>query len=555
MPNLYTQSPSTHWNHTESRVGVHDRNHFELKLDYSAPEDQPESEYHVDAYFFVPASLGINSSTYPKESFYNDVQGYVRLKTPTVPFSALLDIRNEQSPLILVERGITDSGYPHDLTPETAQALCREMKLLGCLVRTNVRDGVDGLLHRIEELNRQPDEQTVLLSDTNERALRFTRGAERLLQRYRVCRIDASSTPTPDAVSQTFRAVDEYMSWIIEWGATRLVNSIDGAPALGDALADARRAASECIVAERTYRRGAGYTMVREEADARHEHFLYRTGLLKKFVTSLLWLDVSRAKEGETLSNVGAALAAGVAMFVAVTATVFQTKWLLINSWSFVTAAVITYMFKDRIKDYLKGKLNSKLSSWVADYSMQIKDPTTGATLGVCREAFAHLSASRVPHSIREVRMHGTERWIEDREKPEIVFKYEKYIRLAHGAVGGRLHQEHHDINDIIRFDVSRFLTRADDPTSQVLTYVPERDRVELVEYAKVYHLNIVLVMTAKGQSQPCTVRRVRVVLDKAGIVRLEDPGLPLAAVTVPEIGKRLIRNTSLPSLPHLPNR
>src|SRR5262245_42979555 len=48
----------------DSRIQTHDSRQFEVKLDYSIDPTAKQNHYQVDAYFFIPKSLGINSQTY-----------------------------------------------------------------------------------------------------------------------------------------------------------------------------------------------------------------------------------------------------------------------------------------------------------------------------------------------------------------------------------------------------------------------------------------------------------------------------------------------------------
>ena len=75
----------------ESRIEVHDSNQFEVKLDYAIDPTRRKSHYRVDAYFFLPKSLGINSHTYDRAQFFSDVQAYLRFKTPALPLVSVLD--------------------------------------------------------------------------------------------------------------------------------------------------------------------------------------------------------------------------------------------------------------------------------------------------------------------------------------------------------------------------------------------------------------------------------------------------------------------------------
>ncbi len=71
------------------RIAVHDRYQLELKLGYPlAPGRQ--TRYLIDTYLFLPASLGINNSSYSSKDFYRDIQTYIRMKTPSFLMEQIL---------------------------------------------------------------------------------------------------------------------------------------------------------------------------------------------------------------------------------------------------------------------------------------------------------------------------------------------------------------------------------------------------------------------------------------------------------------------------------
>ena len=103
-----------------------------------------------------------------------------------------------------------------------------------------------------------------------------------------------------------------------------------------------------------------------------------------------------------------------------------------------------------------------------------------------------------------------------------MVIKYDKAVGLW-----GRSIAQHHgrlkDISDIIRFDVSRFLMRADDPSTDERVYDPRGDVVRKVACPKVYHLNVVFVLKSGAGGKVIATQRMRVVLDQRGIRRVEE--------------------------------
>ncbi len=500
----------------ESRIGVHDSNHFEVKLDY-AIGSHGRSRYNVDYYFFVPASLGVNKHTYRDQQFFSDVQAYIRFKTPSRTMASLAG--NPSNLQDIRELVAKLRAKPRDR--EVLQQMSYQLRMFGCIKRVNIRDRSRGLREKLSELNEQESANQVLLSDVGHISDALVNDIAAVIGEWRELRPDFVDGRLPRAANETFAYVDEYLSLVIEMKMASIVRRIDAITIpIGDALDQTRADARDLLLRERSYRDSAGYSTVAKEDE--DDHFVYRQGLLKKFLTSVLWLDLSKEKEGRRVANMGAAIAAGFAMFFALMATLVAGEYYDINSWNFIAAGVATYILKDRIKDWLKAFLGMRFSRFLADYSIQVRDPLTNARIGRCRESFSFVDPSDIPENVLGLRMRDAKSSIEAMAKPEVIMHYSKQVNLRGKDMIERMHLEDNNVNDIVRFCLSQFLARADDPTSSIPYYVEEEDLVERRSFRKVYHLNLIMVMRSKGNGR-AALKRVRVIFDKNAIRELQE--------------------------------
>lgn len=481
----------------------------------------------------MPRSLGINRHSYPREQFYSDVQGYIRFKTPVIDLRTLTDAGDPLSPLGIIDSSIDALRQAPD-NRELRRRLGHELRMFGCIARAQLRDRAAALREamvnggstaRVRTLVDQfLADLTLMLGAWRQRRVGWMSEAPRLaLGASGAALIDrcglasAGSGKLPAEVCDTYACTDEYLSQVLEYELTNLVAALDGCASLADVRA---RLCAE-LLAERSHRERSGYPGA-EVGDA--EDYVYRRGLLKKLVNSVLWLETSRHEEGRGLGNLGAAIAAGAAMAFALVAAVLGARagshWFVADTWGFVLAGTITYVFKDRIKDWLKGFFSSQTGRWLADYATEIRDPVSGREIGRCRESFSYLEPDAVPERVWAQRHGSIESEILIEAKPEIVIKYEKHVHLSGPCLIERLHLVDYEINDIMRFCVTQFLIRADDPIVRLPVYEPERDLVSRRAFHKTYHLNLVMVMRSAGR--PATLQRIRVVFDKHGIRRLE---------------------------------
>ncbi|MCB9558479.1 MAG: hypothetical protein H6707_20350 [Deltaproteobacteria bacterium] len=497
----------------ESRFALHDSHRIELKVDY-ARADQSGVDYRVESFFFIPSSLGIDSQSYPSDRFYRDVQAHIRFKTPNLA----LDVLKGDDDTVLGDlRELLGRCRRNPSDENAREHLVVELKMFGCVVRANVRNTLWNLCQRVREGRRDR-----ALLDIQSISERFHSDIGNVLTRFREFRARLVDGVLARRVADTYLNVDEFISLAVEYGLAELVAAIDSSRNRAE-LEPVRRAACDGLLQERGHRKAAGYGSLVDDDDRNNEYFVYRRGRLKKFVTSALWLEIERVRGDKGWVQLAAAIAAGVAMAFAVLSTVGYTRWFGINSSGFIVAAVISYMMKDRIKDALKSYFSRRMTRWLADYSVRIIDPIGGQHIGRCREAVCHIRSEDLPHDVRELRRTDDTSSIEADSKPETILKYEKQIRIHRDAVVQRLHSEHFELSDILRFDFSEFLTRTDDARSMVAVYDAASNRVSQRELPKVYHTNVIVVLTAERKAVPSrTLYRVRVVFDRRGIRRLE---------------------------------
>lgn len=508
---------SFHDEFIDRRIEIHDANHFEVKLDYSISQQTKADTYLVEVFFFVPKSLGINSHTYTAQQFYSDIQAYIRFKTPVIYLKALADPDNERSPLVRIGTHL-EQLLQNPKDRERARWLVCEMQLLGCLVRANLRDWTTALSEKIEALRGHVETSVAQLQDAQGGCAALLYDMRVILGGFRALRATFQHPHMQARGRDTYAFVDEYLSLMAENALTRLVSKLDEDKSVRTALSGVRTDLCARVVAEREHRASAGYRSVL--GGSANEFFVYRRGLLKKFVMSVLFLDINKEREGQGILNAVAAVAAGLAMLFATVSSLWTQSRFGINSVPFVAVLIVSYMLKDRIKDWLKAYFSQKMTRWIPDHNLKIKNPLTQSIIGSCREAFSFIGREAVPPEVWAYR-HQASGVIEIESKPEVVMKYEKQIQLRSEKIP-YLSEPLNDINDIIRFNISTLLARTDDPLQSVRTYDEAQDQVVPVSCPKVYHLNVVFVLKSQHAPDRPVLERVRVVLDKTGIRRLE---------------------------------
>ena len=87
----------------DSKIAIHDRQRFELKVDIDLPEIKKNS-YRIEAYFFIPKALNISPKKKKKQDFYSHLQRYIRFKTPQFGLDALIAHSTTNSPVNRIKK-------------------------------------------------------------------------------------------------------------------------------------------------------------------------------------------------------------------------------------------------------------------------------------------------------------------------------------------------------------------------------------------------------------------------------------------------------------------
>ena len=258
----------------------------------------------METYFFVPRSLGLDAHSYPREQFYADVQAYIRFKTPQVSLPALADPDDRRSPLQRARRLVQQANGELESLPQGQTS--HELRLLGCMVRANLRDTAADIRAKIERLD-DPGAHEVLAQDVRQAIARLLHDVTVLLGAFRALRPDFLQPKRPPWLGELYEYVDEYLGISVESHLTTVLSSLDAHESLRRTLAETRAALVARVVAEQRHRSGAGYQSVLDP-DGENRSYVYRKSALKKFVSSVLFLEIHKEKEGRGVANVVAGM-------------------------------------------------------------------------------------------------------------------------------------------------------------------------------------------------------------------------------------------------------
>lgn len=486
----------------DSKFSVHDKHRFEVKLDLEFQKER-KALYNIEYYFFLPQSLNITPESYTKEIFYSDTQHYIRFKTPDISLEKLFIPTNGLSPFNRAMSLLDEmaSGGRSEFLTET---ISDEMKLMGSIIRADLRDAVEYIIKN-SAFEIQSQRAEILLGEIKMATDSLAALKARVI-----------SVNPPQRVKDTFFALDEYTSLMI---GEYLTDILKCCSEKGGALdADLSSRIAEVILAQRKYRKAMGYASLLKNGGT-NVHFLYWRGLLKKFISSALYLN-PEFSDFNLLTHTGPAIAAGFAMLFAIAVTIYAQSRYAINSAAFVIIVVISYIFKDRIKDWLKIIFARKMNAWLYDRKINVTEPAHGSRIGYIKETFSYVPQQLLPPDIERIRKSDNKKTIEEEAKSERVFKYKREIFLDFEKVE-KYHKRRKALIDILRFSVFDFLKHADDESVNYDYFSEEDGRVTSEVCPRLYHINLVVKYNISQDN--FVYDRVRIMLTKSGIYSIEE--------------------------------
>ena len=316
----------------------------------------------------------------------------------------------------------------------------------------------------------------------------------------------------PPSVQSMYRFADEYISLLIEEYTFRVLSAIptvERGEKLGTDLIG-------IIRTEISHRTAECYPSIASPTSD-NEGFVYRRGVLKKFMDSVLFLVVRSGGGNHVLEESLFGLAAGISMVFATAVLFVSTEIYGALTGPVFFALVISYIFKDRIKERMRRYLSRKAARWLFDHRTTLyaggKD-----RIGVCSESVDFLEASMVPPVVTAVRnrTHITE--IEGGWVGERAIRYRKLVRLFPVRIADIYDGTNiHDINDIMRFSVEELVQHLG--TVDKPMHVLVGDQVSSIRGDRVHHMNVIVRHTVDGAD---SFQRYRIILNHDGIKRIE---------------------------------
>ncbi|HPG33399.1 MAG: hypothetical protein H6541_03770 [Lentimicrobiaceae bacterium] len=481
----------------EDLVKIHDKFSVEIKLGFIARKKQEISDFAVNTWLFIPNSLDINRFTYQKSDFYRDLKSNIRLITPVYLLRNIAVRENE--PFLLMEKAF------QELASQPSRARIAEyeyhIRMFVSIVKSALREEINHISEN------GSDEDLGYLVDS------YIESVKTIAENYRQLRRIINVSTINKELMNYYLFGDEFLSNLLEQHSFKLMSGLRKSP---DLSPDISIKLMKLITDEVAYKQAKGYPVVEKESPDRNRDLVFRLSLLKKYAENELFLTTNKRRDGVLIEQVYMSIAAGISMVFA-TAMAFSFQQKFGNfTMPFFVALVVSYMLKDRIKELSRYYFAHKLGRRFFDHRTDVS--LSNHNIGWSKESMDFISESKVPAEVLKTRNRSAILEADNRNNREKIILYRRLVRLNRKSLNECSQYPTSGMNDIIRFNVSNFVQKMDNPI--VPLFIPgENGSIGIVKGEKMYYINLVIQFKNEEQSE---YKRYRIVMNRKGIKEIE---------------------------------
>ena len=461
------------------KTKVHDHQTLEFKIGYETEPGLQISTFQVGLWMFIPGSLEANEHTYTADSFYEDLKTRLRLITPRYSLKQLSD--EEAKPYQRLREVIQEA--------EDTKAFHHEICMVCNILKSGLRDAIEEVLAENDPAKRHELLQTFLLN---------LRSAIHI---YRDLAHDVISLPLVSRLH--YQHGDEFLCESIRhylYGRAEIFNN----------------EINPFLLELQEYMQTRGYALPQPERPEQSRDFLHRYGMLKKEIESELYIRTHKKNSGFLLEQLMFMLSAGMAMGFALLVNFYTKDAANKYSLPLILLMIVSYMFKDRIKDWLRSWFHNRSGEVFFDRRQRLEMNDTD--IGSSRQSFEYLSPNEVKQTILQAKQQGMKVERADFMERQEVIHYCRAICLKRNLIRRLSHLPLNGVDEICRLNLTRLMRWMDNP--QVSAYLSAKDGSILhFQAPRTYDVYLVLENTFNGKSQYFSYR---IELNSDGIIALE---------------------------------
>ena len=479
----------------DKQIKVHDKFSAEIKVGFFTHKDKKVNKSALNIWMFIPNSLDINRYTYDKKDFYRDMKSNIRLITPICLLKDIAEGTN--SPFLLLQKSVEHLlREPNHSNREDYEY---HIKMFMSILKSSLREELATIKDsEVEKSVEMIEEYTRLLGI-------ITFKYRSLFHLINIPRIEKQ-------LCEYFNFGDEFMSNLMNFHSFSLMKNLK------------KHSEYEIIKAtlynhinnEIAYKKEKGYLIIKKDDKHANSELVNRLSHLKKYIESQLFINVAKQKDGVLVEQLLLSLAAGISMIFATgVAFSIQQKYGSFTMPLFV-ALVISYMLKDRIKEFSRYYFAHKMGTHYFDHKTNMSIKQTD--IGWVKESMDFISEDNIPPEILKTRASTSIIEANNRANSEKVLLYRTVMQIDSEKLN--LHGKFvtKGVNAIIRFNFLEFIRNMDNPEFPLYKLEPDQG-FEIVDGRRLYYINFVVQRISGEQNE---LDRYRVAINPNGIYKIE---------------------------------
>ncbi len=485
------------------QVRKHDSHHLELKTLLPIP-NKGRGKYDLSFYFFSPGQLHMTKEDVGVSKILKHFQTNTRFSSPVLPLAGIIDPNLELSPLYRLKKYYETLSIGGEVEE---QAVIYEMQTLVNAFRSDIKGFID-LVYRLaveEKRSIEPYKERIssLLDQTDE----VLRAVQELSALYLHPRVS-------DHIRTALVWTDEAISLIAEQKMIGLRSICEHDVHVSDQIT-----LLDSFIAKVSHYRGEQrYSSAYSEDTGRDgERVAYRESILKKWSQSAMYMNAIVSRIPNQVNHILAGMAAALAMTFAVLATLYAETFFIRNSAPWVLIIIISYVFKDRIKEILREVFAHLLPRLLADKIMRLQDPATGKDAAKAEVIVKYGLDKYMPEFIRNAR---------DMQKnpfasilpPQDVLHFNRIVTLNSKIL--KDHNRLESLTEVTRVRIDEWLNSMDDPDDSFDTL--QKGKLVSISSGRVYHIHLIVSLKAYRKRSEAQLFHYCLVMNRKGLLRIE---------------------------------
>ena len=486
------------------RIQKHDAHHLELKAHLPIPE-RGKGRYDLSFYFFSPAQLHMNKADVGVEKVLKHCQTYTRFSSPIVPLAGLIDESCTLSPLYRLKEHLNGLQLTGEIDENR---IIYELQTLVNAYRSDIK----GLITLVRKLSDRENTAAVHYKDQVSQTISQT---EELLTRLRELFPAFLHPRIGENLRTALEWTDEAVTLIAEQRILELRGICDEIEEFRDKIAEM----DQFLEGVSAYREQQRYSSSYDEEHGRDgELVAYRESILKKWSQSAMYMKAIDSKLPARLNQVFAATAAALAMAFAVTAAAYADTIFIRNSAPWAMIIIISYVFKDRIKEILRGLFGRLMPRLLADRIVRLIDPATQKDAAKA-QVLVRFGTDRVqPERIRSAR-EMQKNPFSSILPPQDVIHFNRIVTLNSRVL--KAHERVEALSEITRVRIDEWLKSMDDPKDTMYKLVDGKR--EKIKSGRVYHIHLIVSLREQRKDTDPHLFHYCLIMNREGLIRIEE--------------------------------